>query len=89
MLPLAISSLDTITLDVGWSYAAGLESVPKGQATDHDQLVSDANLNANVALDMFLAADESESKDSVKATHEVMIWLGMYGLATQPIGYGV
>jgi hypothetical protein len=47
------------------------------------------DLNANVAIDLFLDSDKQTSSVTTKAAHEVMLWLGMFGPATQPIGYSV
>jgi hypothetical protein len=46
-------------------------------------------MNANVAVDMFFDANKDTSSKSTKAAHEVMVWLGMFGPATQPIGFQV
>jgi len=44
-------------------------------------------MNANVAIDMFFDSSKSSSSETTKADHEVMVWLGMFGPATQPIGF--
>jgi hypothetical protein len=36
---------------------------------------------------MFLDTNKDSSSKTTKADHEVMLWLGMFGPATQPIGF--
>jgi Glycosyl hydrolase family 12 len=80
--PIALSNLSSLTLDVSWSYGLG-NSAPN--ETDNGQL-STADMNANVALDMFLGPDATKSTNTTTASYEVMLWLGRWGAATQPIG---
>jgi hypothetical protein len=46
-----------------------------------------AQLNANVAVDMFLSDDQTKAENSTLATHEIMVWLGQFGPSTKPLGY--
>jgi hypothetical protein len=71
-----------LDVDVKWSYSAGDVAVAD---LDTASLVA-GNLNANVAFDMFLAADQTKSQSTTDSSYEVMVWLGQFGLATQPIG---
>jgi hypothetical protein len=48
--------------------------------------LADVGLNANVAIDMFLDSDSSKATSSTQAKYEVMVWLGTFGAATEPIG---
>jgi len=74
--------MSALTLDVEWSYALG----------DAAALTTDANglqeggLNCNVAVDMFMDPDLQKSTNTSESAYEVMIWLGRWGLATDPIG---
>lgn len=82
IIPLTLSNLSAFTLDVSWTYGLGdyVHNV-----TDFASM-SAAEVNANVCLDMFLAADPSNSTNTTTATYEVMVWLGRWGDASQPIG---
>jgi len=42
----------------------------------------------HVCVDMFLSNDQQQAQDSAKASHEVMVWFGKFGAATQPLGFG-
>lgn len=76
--------MSSLTLDVTWSYNVGNELIKDN--TDYDALAEE-NVNANVALDLFLAADDQEALSPTKADYEVMVWLGRLGAATAPLGY--
>ncbi|KIW03385.1 uncharacterized protein PV09_05592 [Verruconis gallopava] len=82
-LPTTISSVSSIPVDVSWTYGIGNSNETNTATADLDA----ADLNANVAVDMFLDTDKSTSSETTKAAHEVMVWLGQFGPATQPIGY--
>lgn len=82
VMPVRISSVNTIDVDVEWYYGVG-SSEPT--TVDISALTS-ANVATNVAIDMFLDDDKSKSTDPEKAEFEVMVWLGAFGTATQPIG---
>jgi hypothetical protein len=45
------------------------------------------DVNANVAIDMFMDANSGDSTVTTSANHEVMVWFAKYGPATQPIGW--
>ena len=70
-------------MDVFWSYNVGNTA---SSSTDLDSL-ADANVNANVALDLFLAANERSALSTTAADFEVMVWFGRLGAATAPLGY--
>ena len=82
LVPVSLNNLSTLDIDVSWSYAVG-DVV--ASSTDDAALVA-AGMNANVCLDMFLDADPTNSASTNASAYEVMVWLGAYGLATQPIG---
>ncbi|KAL1862689.1 hypothetical protein VTK73DRAFT_6692 [Phialemonium thermophilum] len=82
LLPVSLDSLQSINVDIAWSYAVGNRSA---SSTDVAKL-TDSSLNANVAIDMFMDSDKTKAGDSAKAGYEVMVWLADFGAATQPIG---
>jgi len=82
-LPIQLGSLTNLTLDVKWTYAAGDVAAD----TSDDAALLAANLQANAAIDMFLSADQTTANSSTLATHEVMIWLGVYGNSARPLGF--
>lgn len=57
----------------------------KPNTTNVNDLLA-ADVNSNVAIDMFLDADPTKATSSVDAKYEVMVWLGVFGVATEPIG---
>jgi hypothetical protein len=81
-IPIQLSNMSTLALDVAWSYNVG--DTPTN-STD-SSAISAAGMNANVCVDMFLASDKNKSTSTTDAQFEVMVWLGRYGAATQPIG---
>ncbi|KAF2405084.1 concanavalin A-like lectin/glucanase [Trichodelitschia bisporula] len=81
-IPIRLSNLSALNFDVAWNYGAGND---KPTSTNTSGLV-DAEMNANVCIDMFLAADKAVSDDTTKSDYEVMVWFGAFGAATQPIG---
>jgi hypothetical protein len=82
-LPMQLSQLTNMTLDVKWTYAVG--NLPAD--TSDDAALANANLQANAAVDMFLSSTASTADNSTLASHEVMIWLGVYGDSARPLGY--
>ncbi|TDZ13576.1 putative xyloglucan-specific endo-beta-1,4-glucanase A [Colletotrichum spinosum] len=88
VLPIAISALSQIAVDVEWSYSVGNYTTDGAAATKTDEAaLTENDTNTNVAIDMFLDDDKEAAKDSTKAEYEVMVWLATFGAATQPIGY--
>jgi hypothetical protein len=87
--PVKLNTIEKIEIDFAWTYAAGNTSA-KGSKhitkSDFDDLV-DREVNANVAMDMFLDKDKEKSKVSEDASHEIMVWFAAIGAATQPIGF--
>ncbi|KAK2046696.1 concanavalin A-like lectin/glucanase [Colletotrichum somersetense] len=88
VLPVSISSLAGVDVDVEWSYSVGNYTTDGAAATDTNEAeLTENDTNANVAIDMFLDDDKDSATDSTKAKFEVMVWFGTFGAATQPIGY--
>ncbi|QKX54250.1 uncharacterized protein TRUGW13939_01335 [Talaromyces rugulosus] len=82
-LPVALSDLKTIHMDVEWTYGLGNDP----SATTDDATLKAEDLNANVAIDMFLDSDKTVASNSSQAKYEIMIWFAQYGPSTDPIGY--
>ncbi|KAI8720149.1 hypothetical protein NCS52_00459600 [Fusarium sp. LHS14.1] len=87
--PAKLNTIEKIEIDFAWTYAPGNTSA-KGSKyitkSDFDDLV-DREVNANVAMDMFLDKDKDKSAVSEDASHEIMVWFAAIGAATQPIGF--
>lgn len=87
--PVKLNTIEKIEVDFAWTYVAGNTSVEGSKfvtKSDFDDLV-EREVNANVAMDMFLDKDKEKSKVSEDASHEIMVWFAAIGGATQPIGY--
>ncbi|KAH7305702.1 concanavalin A-like lectin/glucanase domain-containing protein [Rhexocercosporidium sp. MPI-PUGE-AT-0058] len=81
-LPVLLSSIKTIAIATSWTYSVG--DTP---STTTDKAAMDANLvNTNVAIDIFLDADQKAAENSSLANYEVMVWFAKFGSAAQPIG---
>jgi hypothetical protein len=81
-LPIQLSNFQNLNVDIDWHYSVGNENATVSTSSE----LSAGGLNANVCVDMFFAADKGLSASTTNATYEVMVWLGQYGAATQPIG---
>jgi hypothetical protein len=82
VFPATIKDLKGMVIDLEWTYGVGKEAVDK---TDEAELTA-SEVNANVAIDIFLDSDKEQSQESSKANWEIMVWLAAFGPATQPIG---
>lgn len=85
VLPVSLDSISQLNVDLEWTYTVGNSSWNATEATDEQDLVDNLT-NANVALDMFLSNDKTKSSTPESASYEVMVWFGVYGPATQPLG---
>lgn len=83
VLPIQLSAMSELTMEVEWSYNVGNDFIID---SDWDAL-ADSNVNANVALDLFLAADDQDALSTTESDYEVMVWLGRLGAYTLPLGY--
>ena len=72
-----------LPIDVSWSYGPGSSIT---SSTDIAAL-TEANVNANVCVDIFLAPDKSAASDTTRSTFEIMVWLGRFGDSTLPLGF--
>lgn len=82
VMPIKLSDIKTIQMDVEWYYGVG-NTIP---TTVDPAALTSVDAATNVAIDMFLDDDSKKSTDPEKAEFEVMVWLGAFGAATQPIG---
>lgn len=81
--PIQIESIGSIPVDVEWTYGIGAKIA---NSTDVTSMAA-ANVNTNVAIDMFLDADMNAAQSPTQAKYEIMVWLCTIGTATQPIGF--
>lgn len=85
VFPDQLSTMNQLVVDLEWDY----------YMTDQNQTrfagLEAQNVNANVAIDMFMDTDKSRSTNEYAdkkqpAKAEVMVWLGAIGPSTQPVG---
>lgn len=81
-LPLTLSDLTSLNVDLAWTYALG--NTPK-DTSDTPEFGS-ISLNTNVAIDMFFDSLKGNATDSTIAEYEIMVWFAHYGDAAQTIG---
>lgn len=81
--PTAISTISSIPVDVEWTYGIGSDAA---NTTDVAGMAA-ANVNTNVAIDMFLDDDMNSAQSTTQSKYEIMVWLCTIGSATQPIGF--
>jgi hypothetical protein len=82
VFPVEISKVSTINFETEWYYGVGND---RPTAVDVAALTA-VQLDANVAVDMFLDSDPTKATDVTQAKYEVMIWFAQYGASTQQIG---
>lgn len=82
--PEKLSSISGINVEHEWTYGEG-DSVAT-DTVETDLTSSTVNLNANIAMDLFMDSDKSKAGSSEDASHEVMVWFAAIGAATQPLG---
>ncbi|KIW19740.1 hypothetical protein PV08_00314 [Exophiala spinifera] len=82
VLPVEISAVSAINITTEWHYGVGT-SLPTDTNTAE---LTNAELNANVAIDMFIDSNQHAATSTRDAKYEVMIWLADFGASTQPIG---
>lgn len=88
-LPAPVQNLTSIRLAAEWAMSAG--TVTKARVQSSANGVDTSGLNdvgavANVAFDMFLDPDETNSTSATAAMYEMMIWIGKVG-DPYPLGY--
>jgi xyloglucan-specific endo-beta-1,4-glucanase len=77
-----LSRLGALWLNVVWTYGVGTTIIDEID----DKRLTDANLTANVALDMFLDPDLAKSSSTTAPSFEIMVWFGAFG-NVKPIGF--
>lgn len=82
LFPAALNTIKSIPVNIEWTYGLGTEAA---NSTDVAGLTA-ANVNTNVAVDMFLDSDMNSAQSTTQAKYEIMVWLCAIGSATQPIG---
>ncbi|KHN99840.1 Concanavalin A-like lectin/glucanase [Metarhizium album ARSEF 1941] len=80
--PVQVGSVSKFELDVEWSLS--LKNDTRQQVTEDD--ITANQINANVAVDMFMDKDSTKAGESTKAGFEVMVWLADFGTDAWPIG---
>jgi hypothetical protein len=80
--PVQIGSISKFEFDVEWYLS--LNNNTKKEVTDAD--VTANQINANVAIDMFMDKDQTQAEDSEKAGYEVMVWFADFGTDAWPLG---
>lgn len=82
VFPKKIGDITELNMNFKWTYALGNENKT---TSDIDETAT-SDVNANVAVDFFIDSDEKTSKDSTKATMEIMVWFAAIGGAAKPVG---
>ncbi|KAG5978912.1 hypothetical protein E4U55_005770 [Claviceps digitariae] len=81
-LPAKLGSIKTLDFDVSWFMSMKNDSTTK--ITNDD--ITANQINANVAIDMFMDKDSTKAGKPEEASHEVMVWFARLGTDTFPIG---
>ena len=81
-LPLTLSDLSSLTVDLAWTYALGNTPKDTSDTPEFDSIA----LNTNVAIDMFFDSKKENATNSTIAEYEIMVWFAHYGDAAQTIG---
>ncbi|WPA98044.1 uncharacterized protein RHO25_002655 [Cercospora beticola] len=88
-LPLQLGELRTLKIAASWSLAP--VSLIDGTSQDPTTepvagALEDNDVQANVVLDVFADADVEKSRTPAQQTYELMVWVGVFGNASWPIG---
>lgn len=81
-LPARIGDITSIPISTVWSYGLG-NNIQNGT---NNTILEAAKVNANVAIDMFIANNKTNADSTTESDFEIMIWFGRWGEATDPIG---
>ncbi|KAG5916911.1 hypothetical protein E4U42_007456 [Claviceps africana] len=81
-LPTKLSSIEKLDFGVKWFMS--LNNKTDAKISDHEFSVN--QINANVAIDMFMDKDSTKAGEPEKASHEIMVWFARFGTDTFPIG---
>lgn len=88
-LPAPVQNLTSVRLAAEWAMSAG--TIRKAKVQSSAEGVDRSGLNdlgavANVAFDMFLDPDLTNSTSAIAAQYEMMVWIGRVG-NPYPLGY--
>jgi hypothetical protein len=84
VFPKKINSVSEINVELEWTYALGNEN----KTSSDVDLTRNSDVQANVALDLFIDADAKTAAKSADARFEIMVWFAAMGTASQPNGDG-
>ncbi|RMZ89203.1 hypothetical protein DV736_g3568, partial [Chaetothyriales sp. CBS 134916] len=83
--PVLVSDLYSVEIDAQWMYSVG--DTPAATLDTTQFSSSEAMINTNVAIDIFLDPDATNAQSTKNAKYEIMVWLATFGTATQQIGF--
>jgi len=82
VLPIQLWNIGQVNLGASWTIAPAASTVSKTMPSD----LAKSGVVTNVALDLFLDADQTKATSATEASREIMIWLASYG-GVDPIGW--
>ncbi|KAJ1322976.1 xyloglucan-specific endo-beta-1,4-glucanase [Microdochium nivale] len=83
VLPLELEDLGELTMNFHWTMGTGNSPAPETS----ELRLGAAQVNASVALDMYLDNDAQTARNASKAKYEMIIYFAKYGLQ-HPVGFG-
>jgi len=83
VIPLTLQDLGQLNLDFRWTMGPGNTNAPSTSLLP----LGAHQVNASVALDMYIDPDQTAAGDAGKATFEVIIIFAHFGLQ-DPVGFG-
>ncbi|RDW82739.1 hypothetical protein BP6252_03851 [Coleophoma cylindrospora] len=84
VLPIQLSNLSSLKLDLSWSMTPG--EVANATSTTTASSLAAIDVRADVALDLWLDDSPTSAQSATYAGTEVMVWQAAYG-GVSPIGY--
>jgi hypothetical protein len=81
VFPVRISDVSEIDVDFEWTYSVG-----NGTSGSTIAELTDVEMSANVALDLFIDADKDKALNSSAASAEIMIWFAQIGTDSFALG---
>lgn len=82
-LPLTLEDLGELTLDFKWTMGTGNEISPETS----ELRLGASQVNASVALDMYLDSNKTRARDAGSAQFEMIVYFAKFGLQ-HPVGFG-
>ena len=83
VVPLTLEDLGELNLEFAWTMGIGNTNAPYTSV----RRLGAQEVNASVALDMYMDPDKSKARDAGKAAFEMIIYFAHYGLQ-DPVGFG-